>query len=155
MASSSRLKPGDKGRVSMSVDLAGKKGLITKTAQVVTNDPVSPVVTLTVSMQVKDDLHARPQPADKIFEADCRTCHVEQGRGKKGLELFMADCFMCHNAGKSPSITQMSRKPEIYLLGAIRDGLDNTTMPGWTTRTGGPLSDAEIDSLVKAIRNPH
>ncbi len=139
----------------MSVDLSGKRGPVSKTAKVITNDPVRPVITLTVTMSVKDALHARQYSAAVIFEGQCRDCHVEQGRGKKGFELFRADCFMCHNAGRSPSITEMSRKTEKELLKAIREGVEKTTMPGWALNTGGPLSDAEIDSLVKTIKKPN
>ncbi|MBI5101187.1 MAG: c-type cytochrome [Nitrospirae bacterium] len=155
MASSSRLKPGETGKVSLSVDPAGKKGPISKTAQVVSNDPVRPVITLTVTMNVKDDLHMGQLNAGQIFKEGCGSCHVEQGRGKKGFDLFRADCFMCHNAGRSSSITQMSRKPERELFKAIRDGVENSMMPGWALEKGGPLNDSEIESLVRIIRDPN
>jgi hypothetical protein len=141
--------------LSMSVDLAGKKGPVSKTVQVITNDPGHPVTTLTVTMSVKDSLHARQFNAAAIFEGKCRDCHVELGREKKGFELFRADCFMCHNAGNSATITEMSRRTEKELLKAIREGVEKTTMPGWALNRGGPLSDAEIDSLIKTIRNPN
>lgn len=155
MASSSRLKPGETGKISISVDTTGKKGPITKTVQVVTNDPVRPNMTLTVSMTVKDHMHMGRSGAEKIFEGSCRSCHVDQGRGRRGFELFRADCFMCHNAGRGSTITEMSRKPEAVLFKAIRNGVDRTAMPGWSISSGGPLTDAEIESLVKTIKNPN
>ena len=155
MASSSHLKPGEKGMLSVSVDLAGKKGPISKTAQVITNDLVSPVITLMVTMSVKDTLHARQYNAAAIFEGQCRDCHVMPGREKKGFDLFRADCFMCHNAGRSASITEMSRRTEKELLKAIREGVEKTMMPGWALNRGGPLSDSEIDSLIKTIKKPN
>jgi len=53
MASSSRLKPQEKGKISVSVDIHGKTGYIYKTVQVYTNDPANPVTNLSVKMQVK------------------------------------------------------------------------------------------------------
>ena len=53
MASSSRLKPQEKGKISVRVDIEGKTGNINKTIQVYTNDPANPVTNLSVKMQVK------------------------------------------------------------------------------------------------------
>lgn len=155
MASLSRLKPGEMGRIQVTVDASGKQGPVTKTVQVYSNDPKKRVVTLMVTMLVKDAVHLRKNAASNIFDAACRSCHVDQGRGKTGFDLFRADCFMCHNAGTSAqNITQMSRRPEDYLRSVIRDGVANTMMPGFAQKNGGPLSDAEIDSLVRSIKNP-
>lgn len=155
MASLSRLKPGEKGSIQVTVDVAGKRGSVTKTVQVYSNDPRMPMVTLQVTMLVRDAVHFRKDSAANIFDEACRRCHVDQGRGKTGFDLFRADCFMCHNAGTSAqNITQMSKRPESYLRRVIRDGVVNTTMPGFGQKNGGPFSDAEIDSLVRSIRNP-
>jgi hypothetical protein len=59
---------------------------------------------------------------------------------------------MCHNAGKYSSLTEMSKKPREHLLRIIREGLENTVMPGWAERAGGPLDDAEIRSLIDFIK---
>ncbi|MFI5296413.1 MAG: c-type cytochrome [Thermodesulfovibrionales bacterium] len=64
-----------------------------------------------------------------------------------------ADCFMCHNAGKNTSLSTMSRKPSKEMLKAIRDGVENTLMPGFAVSNGGPLDDADIQSLIELI-NP-
>ncbi|MBI5639825.1 MAG: c-type cytochrome [Nitrospirae bacterium] len=152
MASSSRLKPGEKGRISVSVDVRGKRGSLTKTIQVYANDQKRPVTTLSLRMYLKDTAHLKVLRPGEIFVGNCRVCHVEQGRGKKGFDLFRADCFMCHNAGKSaPTITEMGRKPREHLLKAIRNGVENSMMPGWDMKNGGPLTDEEIRSLINVI----
>jgi len=56
MASSSRLEPQGKGKISVNVDVKGKSGNIQKTVQVYTNDPAAPVTTLSLIMQVKDTI---------------------------------------------------------------------------------------------------
>lgn len=152
-ASSGRLKPGEKGSITVVVDMRGKKGIFSKNIDIYTNDPITPVTTLSVKISVKDRIHMAQYKATAIFSEECLTCHVERGRGKKGWDLFKADCFMCHNAGKNTSLSTMSRKPSKEMLKAIRDGVENTLMPGFAVSNGGPLDDADIQSLIELI-NP-
>lgn len=151
-ASSSRLKPGESGTIDVSVDIRGRIGYLSKTIQVYTNDPKSPVTKLAVRMQIKDRVHFNQYKATEIFSEKCRNCHIDQGKGKVGWDLFKANCFMCHNAGKNASLTEMSKKPREYLLRSIRDGVENTVMPGWAAKASGPLDDAEIKSLIDLIK---
>lgn len=53
MASSSCLKPGEKGKIIVRIDIKGKMGSISKTVQVFSNDPKRPVVTLTLKAAIK------------------------------------------------------------------------------------------------------
>ncbi len=57
MASSSRLGPQEKGKISVKVDIKGKSGNIWKTVQVYSNDPATPVSVLSLIMQVKAPVH--------------------------------------------------------------------------------------------------
>ena len=153
MASSSRLKPGEKGKITVSVDTKGKLGITTKSIQVFTNDPKKPVTYISLTMKIKDRLHNKTFAAKEIFRGECKSCHIERGRGKKGDELFRADCIMCHETGRSAvPISTMNQKPREYLIRAIRDGVANTSMPGWDIKNSGPLSQEEIDSLVSLIK---
>jgi len=154
MASSSRLKPGEKGKVSVSVDINGKSGNISKTIQIFSNDTKKPVTTISVVMKVKDRFHIKKSEAKAIFNGECKSCHTERGKGKKGLELFMADCLMCHEHGKSAApITEMRKKPKEYLIKATSDGITDTSMPGWHIKNDGPLSNEEIESLVYLLKH--
>jgi hypothetical protein len=56
MASSSRLEPQEKGKISVRVDIKGRKGYIYKTVQVYTNDPANRVTNLSVKMRVKEGI---------------------------------------------------------------------------------------------------
>ncbi len=136
----------------MSVDIRSRTGKITKTIQVYTNDPKNPVTKLTIRMHINDHVHLNQYRSVEIFSEKCRSCHVDQGRGKSGWDLFRADCFMCHNAGKYSSLTEMSKKPKEQLRRIIREGLENTLMPGWAAAAGGPLDDVEIRSLIDFIK---
>jgi cytochrome c553 len=153
VASSSHLEPGERGRINVGVDIRGKTGRISKTIQVYANDPANPVTKLTVTMDIKDRVHLNQYKATEIFTEKCRDCHIDQGKGKTGWDLFKADCFMCHNAGKNSSLSQMSKKPKNYLFRVISQGVENTIMPGWTKGAGGPLDDAEIKSLIDMIKH--
>ena len=151
-ASSRTLKPGETGTIRVVVDMRGKKGFFLKTVDVYTNDPITPVTTLSLKIHLKDQVHMGQYHASEIFTEKCSGCHVEQGKGKNGWDLFKADCFMCHNAGKNTSLSSMSKKPRADMLKAIRDGVDNTLMPGFDIKNGGPLNEAEIASLIDLIK---
>jgi Protein of unknown function (DUF1573) len=53
MASSGRLKPGGKGKISVAVNIKGRSGSLTKTVHVYTNDPGKPVLDLSVRVDVR------------------------------------------------------------------------------------------------------
>jgi hypothetical protein len=149
MASSSRLKPGEKGKIRLSVDIRGKLGTIYKTVEVNTNDPENSKSTIALRMTIKDPVHMKAYSAAEIFSGSCRSCHVLQGKGKEGFDLFVADCMMCHSPGRiAPSQRDMRMKPREHLEKAIREGVEKTSMPGWDLTHGGPLKEAEIMSLL-------
>lgn len=152
-ASSARFKPGEKGNVTVTIDMRGRKGIFLKKVDVYTNDPITPVTTLSVKIAIKDRIHMAQYNATDIFKNDCRTCHVDRGQGKKGWDLFKSDCFMCHNAGKNTSLSTMSKKPTKEMLKSIREGVANTLMPGFDLNNGGPLDESDINSLIELI-NP-
>ena len=153
VASSNIVKPGEKGFIRVIMDLRGEKGIFSKTIAVHTNDPIIPVTTLSVKITVKDQIHMAQYKASEIFAGECKGCHVDQGVGKRGWDLFKADCFMCHNAGKKTSLSTMSKKPAEELRRSIREGVNNTLMPGFHIEKGGPLNDEEITSLIELIKS--
>lgn len=53
MASSSHLKPGEKGGIAARVYTEGRKGIVFKTVQVSSNDPQRPVVVLSLRAKIK------------------------------------------------------------------------------------------------------
>jgi hypothetical protein len=151
VASPGRVRPGDEGSIRIAVDLRGKRGIYSKTIKVYTNDPTIPVTTLAVKISVPNRVPIGHYKAAEIFAGNCRACHVDEGKGKKGWDLFRADCFMCHNAGRDISLSVMSKKPTREVLKAIKGGVPNTLMPGFDLRNGGPLNDIEIKSIVRLI----
>jgi Protein of unknown function (DUF1573) len=65
MASSSHLKPGEKGKISVTVNLRGRSGNLIKTVHVYTNDPRKPVIDLSVKMDVKRGPAAKKRAAEQ------------------------------------------------------------------------------------------
>ena len=53
MASSSQIKPGDKGKITAKVDIRGRSNVLSKSIQVSSNDPKKPVVTLFLKATIK------------------------------------------------------------------------------------------------------
>jgi hypothetical protein len=54
MASSSLLKPGEKGKIITKVDIKGRIGFLSKNVQVFSNDPKRPIVTLSLRAMIKE-----------------------------------------------------------------------------------------------------
>jgi len=54
MASSSLLKPGEKGKIIAKVDIKGRVGSLSKGVQVFSNDPKRPIVTLSLRAMIKE-----------------------------------------------------------------------------------------------------
>ena len=53
LASSSQIKPGDKGKITAKVDIKGRSNELSKSIQVFSNDPKKPVVTLFLKAIIK------------------------------------------------------------------------------------------------------
>jgi len=54
MASSGRLEPGEKGKITAKVDMGGRKGALYKTVQVASNDPKRPSVVLSLRATIQE-----------------------------------------------------------------------------------------------------
>jgi len=153
VVSSDRLAPGEQGLIRVTMRTDGKKGFISRTVQVRTNDPLNPLVILSLKAKVTDPFHGKNLDAKEMFRTPCRKCHVDRGRGRLGADLFRADCIMCHMRGKSASSLALLRKlPEKRLQAVIEKGVPETVMPGFSWKAGGPLTDSQVRSLVTYIK---
>jgi hypothetical protein len=54
LASSSQIKPGEKGTITAKVEIKGRSGPISKRVQVFSNDPKKPVVNLSIQALIKE-----------------------------------------------------------------------------------------------------
>jgi mono/diheme cytochrome c family protein len=161
------LKPQASGQIQVSVDLTNKVGTVKKGVFVIiSNAPLETLsVDATVSLLIPPppvmseedrirNLQMAKANAQAIFKGDCATCHVAPARGKTGAALYSAMCGICHDAG----LRQASMVPQLRNLkkptsfdfwkNAIANGVTNSLMPGFALANGGPLNEAQIDSLA-------
>ena len=88
-----------------------------------------------------------------VFKGECAKCHAEPALGKTGRELYVAVCGICHDDGHRasvvPDLQALKFKPNAqYWWTWIAFGKAATMMPGFAQSEGGPLTTAQINSLV-------
>ncbi len=157
------LKPKETAVLDVVIDTSMKQGKITKTVDVSTNDAQRPVVSLAISMMVKDRHKGLSdnQKAKILTDEKCMGCHVAQGVGTFGKELYEADCAMCHGKNAEgavgPCLTFGDYDNPDYRK-HIRDVIAHgskfhRSMPGFEETSGGPLSIEQVDSVVTFLAN--
>jgi mono/diheme cytochrome c family protein len=156
------LSPGDSTQLKVELDTSLKVGPTLKTIVLFTNDPKHPETTLTLKADVipsKESVHngmVKVKDRLALFKGKCQSCHVAKGVGKLGADLFVADCGMCHGmkaeGGVSPSLLKgdyASATYREYVKKMITEGSPSVpTMAPFGKAHGGPLSEAQVDSLV-------
>lgn len=165
-----RLAPGTNGPIGVSVNLAGKRGKITKS---ITVDTSSGVKSLLVSVNIPDPTNAVPAVAKAsavdpdrqrnmllamadrqvVFKNDCAKCHADTGHGKMGKELYDAVCGICHDsphrATTVPDLRALKHPTNAeHWKTWITSGRVGTMMPAFSQKEAGPLNDEQIKSLV-------
>ena len=95
-----------------------------------------------------------------VFRSDCASCHVKQGEGKFGKELYDADCAICHEGeNRATMVPNLHTIPQTtsaeFWRTWISYGRPHSLMPAFAITEGGPLTDEQIatltDYLVVAI----
>ena len=153
------LAPGASGSLTATVDFSGKEGSLTKSLLV-----ESKAGAQTLMMQIKlphmdGAARARNQElarADRqaVFRGDCAACHSVPAFGRTGEELFRAACLNCHTATDRASMVPdllVAREPRNadWWRTWITQGREGTLMPAFSDKRGGPLTAAQIESLVE------
>jgi mono/diheme cytochrome c family protein len=172
-----KLQPGSNVSVSVTMDLRGKYGQVTKTVNVDStagfksllvkaNIPQAPNAVVagphnaTAAVPANNAMGDRAKNiqnalADRqaVFKGDCAKCHVDQARGKMGAELYASSCGICHEA-----LHRAAMVPDLKVARSQRDlsfwqkwimeGKPGTLMPAFAQAHGGPLTQEQIDSLT-------
>jgi mono/diheme cytochrome c family protein len=152
------LAPKTAGQLEIRVDLRGKRGLLSK---IVSVDSTAGLSLLTVNVNIPEpdprELNRMMALADRqaVFRNDCATCHAHPAIGKTGEPLYKAACGVCHEAEHRASmvpdlkaLTMTKPTDKSYWDNWVRLGRPGTLMPAFTKAAGGPLDDAQIQSLV-------
>ena len=164
-----KLEPGASGEIPASMNTAGKMGSIekavmvdsttgTKTLIVRANMPA--VGNQPVAGGIDPDRLKNMQMtlADRqvVFKGECAKCHAEPAVNKTGEQLYVAACGICHDsahrAAMVPDLKNL-RHPtnEEHWRKWTRSGRPGSMMPGFAKNEGGPLTDEQIESLVKFL----
>jgi mono/diheme cytochrome c family protein len=88
-----------------------------------------------------------------VFKAGCAACHAKPAEHKQGGELYAAVCAICHDtpnrATMTPDLHKLPRPPNAgFWRASISRGKLGSLMPAFAVGDGGPLSEAQIGSLV-------
>ena len=162
-----KLEPGTNGAIPVTMNLAGKGGTVFKTVTVNTDKGFkalivkavispSPGPSLAGTMDRAANLAKAKADRQAVFKGDCARCHVEPAKGKLGKELYAAACGICHEAEH--------RATMVADLHAIKEPTNaefwntwiahskaGSLMPAFSQADGGPLNEAQINSLVQYL----
>ncbi len=161
------LPPGTNGYIRVSVNLAGKSGMLFKNVTITTDkgrmqlnlnvniQPPPPIAPMSEAERARG-IAAAKLDRQAIFHGDCVTCHAKNVEGKYGQQLFAQTCSICHDANPRASMV-----PDLHNLkdptsdqfwrAWITSGKAGTLMPAWATSQGGPLNDLQIASLASYL----
>ena len=140
------------------VDLTSRRGMLNKTIYVETSEGEQTLLVHVdvppppeIQREINQDLARTDRQA--VLRGDCASCHVAPAVGKKGAELFVAACGICHTAPNRASMVPDLMQPTVkrdaaYWETMIREGRDKTLMPAFEQARGGSLDDGQIKSLV-------
>jgi cytochrome c5 len=153
------LAPGAEGSFTAVVDYRGKLGQFSK-AIYVHSTAGSQILNVTIKIpDTEESRRARNQQlavADRqgVFRGECANCHVVPTVGKTGEALFRTACGICHDANPRASMVpdlRVARGPRdaAFWEKWIAEGKEQTLMPGFAAKRGGPLSADQIASLVE------
>jgi mono/diheme cytochrome c family protein len=162
-----QLRRGESVPLGIVLDTSIKLGEVIKTIDIHTNDPITPTtevkLTGTVIFQMQGHKPIKVKNPLVLFQGECATCHVDKGKGKTGKALFVADCAMCHGSrgqgAVAPSLMthnwQQAQTVKVMRHIIANGSPQSPEMPPYSQTKGGPLTDAEIDSIITYLRFEH
>ncbi len=153
------LAPGASGRLTATVDFSGKEGELTKSVLV---ESSAGAQTLMLHVKIPPPNEAMREANRKlaasnrqaVFHGECAACHVPPIDAKTGEDLFFTACAVCHASPNRASMVPDLRVARDHRDAAwwrtwISQGRDGSLMPAFAAKKGGPLTDAQVDSLVE------
>ena len=162
-----KLGPGGTTEIPINMNLAGKSGVVVKSVTLHTDKGykallvkanIQPPPPNSAAEAMNRQRNQQIALADRqaVFKGECAKCHVEPVIGKVGKELFTAACGICHEAEhRATMVTDLHKLPTPpnaeYWKFFITHGKPGTLMPAFAQAQGGPLSDAQIASLVEYL----
>lgn len=161
-----KLAPGVSGEVEVSTDLRGKRGILNKNVAVETSEGVQWLrfkIIIPNSLESADGSAMRSRnlmtalgDRQAVFRGACVRCHVIPAQNKMGAALYDAACGICHDSPQKatmvPALNNRSMASSSdYWNRWIREGKVKTLMPAFEAKSGGPLTEEQIVSLVEYL----
>lgn len=161
-----KIAAGAHGEIAGSMNLLGKQGIVTKTVGV---DYDGGRVNLSVTVDIPQPDPTQMREADRqrnlsvaaadrqaVFRGDCASCHATPTIGRRGRDLYVAACAICHDAPNRASMVPTLRDlkhPTDYdfWLTWIKNGKANSLMPAFDLKQGGILDQAQMESLAEYL----
>jgi len=161
------VEPGQSAKLTVHIDTTMKQGAVTKQIRFKSNDSDYSFGALNMMVDVENMHTAMGEGGKaKIFTAEkCAHCHVDNGVGAFGKDLFEADCAMCHRRQEESKIlvgpeiekvdyrdaAQIKHMHEVIKFGSKT----HRSMPGFLAEAGGPLTKEQVDSIVDYLKEPN
>ena len=165
-----QLAPGTNGEVKLSVNLAGKQGMLNKSVKFTTdkgqrdlwmriNLSPAPKVEMTAEQKAAG-IAAAKIDRQAVFKGDCATCHIGKSEGQYAENLYKIVCGVCHaaehHASMVPDLTKLTVPTnEEFWRTWITYGKPGSLMPAFAQAQGGPLTDIQIASLATYLNAMH
>jgi len=159
-----KIGPGGHCQIPVNMDVRGKSGVIIKSVTIHTDQGYKGVLVKCTmqpppmdasGMAMNRERNQQLALADRqaVFKGDCARCHVAPVIGKMGKDLYTFACGICHDAEHRatmvPDLHALKVTPNAeYWRLFVTHGKPATLMPAFAQSQGGPLSEAQIDSLV-------
>lgn len=162
------IAPKESSKMEVLVDLRGKKGVLFKEIGVVSSNSPK-LLTIMVNIPESSTNGMTPEQINRIwgrelaatdrqavFKTECVKCHLVPAFGKSGQALYQVACGICHEAKHRATMVPdlHALKTEIapdYWKNWVTHGKAGTLMPGFAAAEGGPLDNAQINSLVEYL----
>jgi hypothetical protein len=163
------LTPGTNGDIRVTMNVAGKSGVVFKTVTIHSSAgtklltvraivPPPQVAPAAPMLPLDRDRNQQLAKADRmaVFKGDCARCHIEPARGKMGKDLFASACGVCHLAEHRASMVPDLKKVNSeggaeYWRNWITKGKAGALMPAWAQSEGGPLTPDQIETVVQYL----
>lgn len=153
-----KIAAGSGGTMKVTVDFSGKEGRVTKTVEITSSEGLQ---TLLVNVNIpppdekQRERNRRIALANRqeVFRNECATCHAAAIGKKTAGELFQAACTVCHISAHRASmvpdlLTAREHRDAAFWRKWITEGKEGSLMPAFAQSHGGPLTEAQIESLV-------
>jgi hypothetical protein len=153
------LAAGAKVAIEVTLDFSAKQGVVEKVVVVESSAGFSSLrvrarVPLRGSMDGATDRATNAQMAlvdrQAVLKGECVRCHVDNGIGKMGRELYVADCAICHESPQRAAMVPdlkvaRSERDDLFWRTWILLGKERTMMPAFGLDHGGPLTLEQVD----------